>query len=76
MSMNIILQNKHNLEFIKTLRCNWTTHGADAHKFSNGMAAMMFCFHHRLPDMQMLALFGNSAISFTVPIANVYDANH
>lgn len=69
--MSIVLQSKRNQEFVKTLAGSWTALGEQAHQFPTAFYALMFCFHHHLHNMQIVARFNDPAMNFTIPIADV-----
>lgn len=69
--MNIVLQKKATSEYIQTLTGAWTANGDFAHSFPNGLAAVMYCLEHRLPDMQIMARFTNSHFNFVVPVTDL-----
>jgi hypothetical protein len=71
--MNIVLQNKGSLQFVGSSG-SWTPHGENAQIFPNGLTAMMYCLHWRLPHIQIVARFGNPQFNFAVPVTDIYGA--
>lgn len=70
--MNIVLQKKESAQFVQSLGGEWTSRKEEAYVFPNSLSAMMYCFEHRLPNMQIMAMFGNPKFNFTVPVTDVY----
>ena len=68
--MNILLQNKRTLQFVKGLS-DWTTKREQAHVFGTGIEALFFCFNRRIANMQILANFVNARMNFTIPVTDL-----
>lgn len=68
--MNIVLQNKSHRGFIADEIGSWTQSSEKARVFPNSLNALLFCFDHRLPNMEMLAMFQNSKLNFSVPVTD------
>ena len=69
--MTLVLQNKRNSAFIEGLAGAWTIDREQAHVFLNSLDALSFCFKRRLPNMQILAMFHNPKLNFTVPVTDM-----
>ena len=69
--MNIVLQSKRSSAFVEDLAGAWTKDREHAHVFANGLEALVFCFQRRLNNMQMVAIFLDSRMNFSVPVADV-----
>ncbi len=69
--MNIVLQSKGSSAFIEDLSGAWTKEREHAHIFASGLEALVFCFKRRLNNMQMVAMFVDSRMNFSVPVADV-----
>ncbi len=69
--MNIVLQSKRSSAFIEDLAGAWTKEREQAHVFASGLEAFVFCFQRRLKNMQMLAIFRDPRMNFSVPVAEV-----
>ena len=68
--MDLILQNKTDLKFIQDRAGVWTARRDKALIFSNSLQAMFFCFNRRMGDMQIMAIFDDSRMNFTIPITD------
>ncbi len=69
-SMNILLQNKSTLSYVKGLS-TWTMEHEKAHGFETGLAALFFCFNHHIKNMQILGEFVNPRMNFTIPVTDL-----
>jgi hypothetical protein len=69
--MKIVLQSKGSSAFVEDLDGSWTKDHERAHVFANGLEALFFCFRERMNNMQMVALFHDQRLNFSVPVANV-----
>ncbi|HTL58556.1 MAG TPA: hypothetical protein VL361_22910 [Candidatus Limnocylindrales bacterium] len=69
--MDIVLQSKGSAAFIGDLAGAWTDERQNAYVFANGLEALFFCFKRRLNNMQMVAIFFDSRMNFSVPVADV-----
>jgi len=68
--MNIVLQNKSHRGFIADETGSWTESSESARIFPNCLNALLFCFDRRLPNMQILAMFKNPAMNFSMPVTD------
>ncbi len=69
--MNIVLQSKGSSAFIEDLAGAWTKERKQAHVFASGLEAFLFCFQRRLRGMQMVAIFLDPSMNFSIPVADV-----
>jgi hypothetical protein len=65
--MNIFLQNKSTLNYVKRLS-GWTTKRKKARVFETGLEALFFCFNRHIPNMQILGEFADARMNFTFPV--------
>lgn len=68
--MNILLQNKKTLNYVKSL-CGWTANREEALRFGTGLEALFFCFNRHITNMQMLGEFADARMDFTFPVTDV-----
>jgi hypothetical protein len=68
--MNILLQNKKTLSFVKD-PSTWTTQHEKARPFETGIEALFFCFNRHLKNMQILGEFANPRLNFTIPVTDL-----
>lgn len=69
-SMNILLQNKSTLSYVKG-PSTWTMEHEKAHLFETGLEALFFCFNRHIKNMQILGEFVNPRMNFTVPVTDL-----
>jgi hypothetical protein len=69
--MKIFLQDKGNSAFIKDLGGAWTESRERAHAFSTGLEAVLYCFEHRMSNMQMVGSFVDPRLNFSVSVTDV-----
>ena len=70
--MSIVLQNRGHLGFIENEAGDWTTDQKLAHVFQSSLVALLYCFEHHLPNMQIRAAFEDSKSDFVIPVADGY----
>jgi hypothetical protein len=68
--MNILLQNKSTLNYVKGLS-GWTTKRKKARAFETGLEALCFCFSRHITNMQILGEFANARMNFTFPVTDL-----
>jgi len=68
--MNILLQNKKTLSYVKGLS-TWTMKHQKAHVFETGLEALFFCFNRHIKNMQILGEFVNPRFNFTIPVTDL-----
>ena len=68
--MNILLQNKRTLSYVKSLS-GWTKKREEARPFGTGLEALFFCFNRHITDMQILGEFVDARINFTIPVTDL-----
>ena len=68
--MNILLQNKRTLNYVKGLS-DWTTKPESARVFGTGLEALFFCFNHHIANMQILGEFVDARMNFTIPVTDL-----
>ena len=68
-SMNVLLQNKSTLNYVKGLS-GWTTKHEQARVFETGLEALFFCFNHHSTNMQILGEFADARMNFTFPVSD------
>ena len=71
-SMNILLQNKRTLNYVKDFS-GWTTKREKARVFETGLEALFFCFNRHINNMQILGEFGDARMNFTFPVTELRD---
>ena len=69
--MNIVLQSKGSSAFIEDLAGAWREEREHAHIFATGIEALLFCFKRRLNNMQMVAIFIDPRMNFSVSVSDV-----
>ena len=69
-SMNILLQKKGTLSYVKGLS-GWTTRREKARVFGTGLEALFFCFNRRITNMQILAEFVDARMNFILPVTDL-----
>ena len=69
-SMNVLLQNKSTLNYVKGLS-DWTTKREKARVFETGLEALFFCFNRHITNMQILGEFADARINFTFPVSDL-----
>jgi len=72
--MNILLQNKCHSGFIADETGSWTNSPDGARIFPNCLNALLFCFDRRLANMQILAMFKNPDLNFSMPVTDGFGA--
>jgi hypothetical protein len=80
-SMNVLLQNKSTLNYVKGLSgwttkhdkglSGWTTKHEKARVFETGLEALFFCFNRHIANMQILGEFANARMNFTFPVTDL-----
>ena len=70
--MNILLQNKRTLSYVKGLSA-WTTEREQARIFRTGLEALFFCFDRNIANMQILGEFPDARMNFTIPVTDLRD---
>jgi hypothetical protein len=70
--MNILLQNKRTLDYVKGLT-DWTTKREKARVFETGLEALFFCFNRHITNMQILGEFVDARMNFTFPVTERRD---
>ena len=68
--MNILLQNKSTLKFVKGFS-DWTTKREKARVFGTGLEALFFCFNRHIANMQILGEFVDARRNFTFPVTDL-----
>ena len=68
--MNILLQNKKTLNYVKGLS-GWTTKRQKARVFGTGLEALFFCFNRHAANMQVLGEFVDARMNFTMPVTDL-----
>ena len=68
--MNVLLQNKSTLNYVKGLS-GWTTKHEKARVFETGLEALFFCFNRHITNMQILGEFANARMNFTFPVTDL-----
>ena len=68
--MNILLQNKKTLSYVKGL-ASWTMQHEKAHSFGTGIEALFYCFNRQLKNMQILGEFIDPRFNFTMPVTDL-----
>jgi len=68
--MNILLQNKKTLNYVKDLS-QWTMQHEKARSFGTGIEALFYCFNRHLKNMQILGEFVNPRFNFTMPVTDL-----
>ena len=68
--MNILLQNKRTLDYVKDL-AGWTTKHEKARVFETGLEALFFCFNRHITNMQILGEFADARMNFTFPVTDL-----
>jgi len=68
--MNLVLQNKGHRGFIADETGSWTESSERARIFPSCLNALLFCFDRRLPNMQILAMFTNPEMNFSMPVTD------
>lgn len=69
-SMNVLLQNKRTLNYVKDLS-GWTTKREKARVFETGLEALFFCFNRHVTNMQILGEFVDARMNFTFPVSDL-----
>ena len=69
-SMNVLLQNKSTLNYVKGLS-GWTTKHEQARVFGTGLEALFFCFNRHSTNMQILGEFADARMNFTFPVTDL-----
>jgi len=69
-SMNVLLQNKRTLNYVKGLS-GWTTKREKARVFETGLEALFFCFNRHVTNMQILGEFVDARMNFTFPVSDL-----
>ena len=70
--MNILLQNRRTLDYVKGLS-GWTTKREKARVFETGLEALFFCFNRHITNMQILGEFVDARMNFTFPVTERRD---
>jgi len=68
--MKIVLQNRSNLSYVKSLGGAWTKDGELAFEFSSSLDALLYCFDRQMVDMQMVARFVDPAMNFSCSVSD------
>jgi len=68
--MNIVLQSQGHRGFIADETGSWTESPDSARIFSSCLNALLFCSDRRLPNMQILAMFKNPELNFSMPVTD------
>ena len=68
--MNILLQNKRTLSYVRG-PSGWTAEHEKAHVFETGLEALFFCFNRHINNMQILGEFANARMNFTIPVTDL-----
>jgi len=68
--MNVLLQNKRTLNYVKDLS-GWTTKHEKARVFETGLEALFFCFNRHIANMQVLGEFADARMNFTFPVTDL-----
>jgi hypothetical protein len=68
--MNVLLQNKRSLNYVKGLSA-WTKEREKARVFGTGLEALFFCFSRRIANMQVLGEFADARMNFTFPVTDL-----
>jgi len=68
--MNILLQNKRTLDYVKGLS-GWTTKREKARVFETGLEALFFCFNRHIANMRILGEFSDARMNFSFPVNDV-----
>jgi hypothetical protein len=69
-SMNIFLQNKRTLSYVKS-PYGWTTDREKARVFETGIEALFYCFNRHINNMQILGDFVNARMNFTLAVTDL-----
>ena len=69
-SMNILLQNKKTLSYVKDFS-TWTADHEKAHCFETGLEALFFCLNRHIKHMQILGEFVNARMNFAIPVTDL-----
>ena len=68
--MNILLQNKKTLSYVKS-PAGWTADRENARVFETGIEALFYCFNRQINNMQILGDFINARMNFTLPVTDL-----
>jgi len=68
--MKIVLQNRSNLSYVKSLGGAWTKDGELAFEFPSSLNALLYCFDRQMVDMQMVARFVDPAMNFSCSVSD------
>ena len=68
--MNILLQNRKTLTYVTDLPIGTMQH-EKARLFETGIEALFFCFNRHLKNMQILGVFANPRMNFTMPVTDL-----
>ena len=68
--MNILLQNKRTLSYVKG-PSGWTVDRGQARVFETGIEALFFCLNRHIKNMQILGDFVNARLNFTIPVTEL-----
>jgi hypothetical protein len=68
--MNVLLQNKSTLNYVKRLS-GWTTKREKARVFETGIEALFFCFNRQITNVQILGEFVDARMNFTFPVRDL-----
>ena len=68
--MNVLLQNKKTLNYVKDLS-GWTPKHGNARVFDSGLEALFFCFNRHITNMQILGEFADARMNVTFPVSDL-----
>jgi hypothetical protein len=66
--MNVLLQKKSTLEYLKN-QTEWTALRGEARVFASGLDALYFCYNHGIRNMQIVGEC-DGGLSFNVPVTD------
>ncbi len=66
--MNVLLQKKSTLEYVKS-KTEWTALRAEARVFASGLEALYFCYNQGIKNMQIVGEC-DGEMSFNVPVTD------
>ena len=69
--MSVLLQSIRTNKYLIAPN-RWTEAEDKAATFVGGMEALMFCYEHRLGEMQILGRFGDPKRDFTIPLTELH----